>query len=115
MTGSHPRRDAMALSLHPLRHRREAGRLREVFVLSGGGSLGAAQVGSLRALLEAGVVPDAVVGCSVGALNAAYLAIDPTLARVDALQRLWSGIGREDVFGRTRFTESPFVHAVKRD
>jgi NTE family protein len=105
----------MALSLHPLRHRRTAGRPREVFVLSGGGSLGAAQVGALRALLEAGVVPDAVVGCSVGALNAAFLAVDPTSVRVSALERLWTGIGREDVFGRARLTDSPLVHAFKRD
>jgi NTE family protein len=105
----------MALSLHPRRHRREAGRPREVFVLSGGGSLGAAQVGMLRGLLEAGVVPDAVVGCSVGALNAAFLALDPSPIRVAALERLWAGIGREDVFGRTRFTDSPLVHAVRRD
>jgi len=105
----------MALSLHPLRSRRDARRPREVFVLSGGGSLGAAQVGALKALLKAGVVPDAVVGCSVGALNAAFLAVDPTPVRVEALERLWTGIGREDVFGRARLTDSPLVHAFKRD
>ncbi|HVU62264.1 MAG TPA: patatin-like phospholipase family protein [Mycobacteriales bacterium] len=71
---------------------------REVVVLSGGGRLGAAQVGALRALLEAGVVPDAVVGSSVGAINAAYLAMDPTVERVEALAQIWCGLSRADVF-----------------
>ena len=56
-------------------------RPRETFVFSGGGSLGAAQVGALQALFEAGITPDAVVGTSVGALNAAYIAIDPSPER----------------------------------
>jgi NTE family protein len=38
-----------------------------VFVLSGGGNLGAVQVGMLRALFEAGIRPDAVVGTSIEA------------------------------------------------
>ena len=76
--------------LPSLRHRRaarqhESGRPREAVVLSGGGSLGAAQVGALRALFEAGIRPDLFVGCSVGALNAAFLAVDPTLDRLDEL------------------------------
>ena len=44
------------------------------FVLSGGANLGALQVGMLRALHEAGVRPDLLVGASVGAINAAWLA-----------------------------------------
>ena len=44
------------------------------FVLSGGGNLGAVQVGMLDALRERGIVPDLLVGASVGALNAAYIA-----------------------------------------
>ena len=44
------------------------------FVLSGGGNLGALQVGMLRALLEARVTPDLIVGCSVGAINGASIA-----------------------------------------
>ena len=50
------------------------------FVLGGGGVLGAGEVGMLRALLEAGVVPDLVVGTSVGAVNGAFLAAEPTVA-----------------------------------
>ena len=92
--------------LHALLHRRasrpEPRGIREAIVLSGGGSLGAAQIGALRALLEAGVRPDLLVGCSVGALNAAALAVDPTLTRLDELERVWRGLGREDVFGPAR-------------
>jgi NTE family protein len=108
----------MSLSL---RHRRaardrERSRPREAFVLSGGGSLGAAQVGALRALLEAGVRPDLLVGCSVGALNAAALAVDPTLARVEEMERVWRGLDRSHVFGRSRWlAPTPLLHAVRRD
>lgn len=62
------------------------------FVLGGGGNLGAVQVGMLRALLDAGVRPDLVVGCSVGALNGAAFAADPTSACLDRLETLWSGL-----------------------
>ena len=47
------------------------------FVLPGGASYGAAQVGMLRALLEAGIHPDFLVGTSAGALNAVGFAADP--------------------------------------
>src|SRR5580658_1131982 len=47
------------------------------FVLGGGGVLGAHEVGMLRALAEAGVTPDLVVGTSVGAINGAFVAADP--------------------------------------
>jgi NTE family protein len=77
---------------------------REVFVLSGGGSLGAAQVGALQALFEAGIVPDAVVGCSVGSLNAAYVAVEPTLSRANELEHIWRGMSRDLVFPDGRFT-----------
>lgn len=71
-------------------------------MLSGGGSLGAAQVGALRALLESGVRPDLLVGCSVGALNAAFLAMDPTPGRVDELEQVWRRLDRSHVFGPAR-------------
>ncbi|MDQ7028746.1 MAG: patatin-like phospholipase family protein [Ardenticatenia bacterium] len=48
------------------------------FVLSGGGNRGALQVGALQVLLEAGIQPDVLVGTSVGAVNALFLACDPT-------------------------------------
>ena len=43
------------------------------FVLSGGGSLGAVQVGMLGALSERGVEPDLLAGTSAGAINAAFV------------------------------------------
>ncbi len=45
-------------------------------VLSGGGARGALHVGALRALLEAGVSPDILVGTSIGACNAAFIALN---------------------------------------
>ncbi|HXD43920.1 MAG TPA: patatin-like phospholipase family protein [Pseudolabrys sp.] len=68
------------------------------FVFSGGGSLGAIQVGMLRALLVAGVTPDFVVGASVGAINASYFACAPTGDGVAALARIWLGLRRSDIF-----------------
>lgn len=69
------------------------------FVLPGGASGGAAQVGILQALLEAGIVPDVVVGCSVGAINGALLALEPTVAQAHRLADVWRSIERSDVFG----------------
>jgi NTE family protein len=82
-------------------------------VLSGGGSAGAAQVGMLRALLEAGIVPSLLVGCSVGALNAAFVAMDPTLDRVRELETLWRGLDRKAVFGSGR--AQAVTHLLRRD
>ena len=77
--------------------------LERAFVFPSGGSAGAVQVGILRALLDAGIRPDVVVGSSVGALNATFLAIDPCTARVDELAAIWRRITRADVFGRNRY------------
>jgi len=71
---------------------------RTVFVLSGGANYGAVQVGMLRALFAAGIEPDAVIGASVGAINAAALACDPTPEGIDRLTEVWLGLRREDVF-----------------
>jgi NTE family protein len=59
------------------------------FVLGGGGVLGAHEVGMLRALAERGVKPDVILGTSVGAINGAFFAADPTLAGVERLTELW--------------------------
>ena len=63
---------------------------RTAYVLGGGGVLGAVEVGMLRALLERGLQPDLVLGTSVGALNGALVARDPSPAVVDRLVELWS-------------------------
>lgn len=69
------------------------------FVLGGGGVHGAAEVGMLAALLDTGVRPDLVVGTSVGALNGAVIAADPTAAGIARLTELWAAVGSSDVFG----------------
>jgi NTE family protein len=75
-------------------------------VLSGGGNRGATQVGMLRALLESGVRPGIIVGTSVGSLNGAGLASDPTMAGVDMLEEVWLGISRERLFADGRLTRA---------
>lgn len=74
------------------------------FVLSGGASEGAVQVGMLRALSDAGVEPDLVVGSSVGAINGAVVAGTPGPRGVDQLEGIWRGIRRRDVFPVTPLT-----------
>jgi NTE family protein len=60
------------------------------FVLGGGGLLGAHEVGMLRALSEAGIRPDLVVGTSIGAINGAFVAADPAGA-ANRLGEMWQG------------------------
>ena len=69
------------------------------FVLSGGANLGALQVGMLRALMEREVEPDFLVGTSVGALNAGYIAgrgLRPDV--VDDLGEIWRGLHTWQLF-----------------
>jgi NTE family protein len=68
------------------------------FVLGGGGLLGANEVGMLRALLESGIRPDLVVGTSVGAVNGAVVAADPSLAAVDDLAHAWKDLAGGDLY-----------------
>src|SRR3954452_23586812 len=67
-------------------------------VLGGGRQLGAHEVGMLRALLERGIVPDLVVGTSVGAINGAAVATDPSTGMVARLGDTWAALERGDVF-----------------
>ena len=69
------------------------------FVLSGGGSLGAVQVGMLQALAAHGVQPDLLVGASAGAVNAAWVA-DHGMSPVSlaGLAEVWQGLRRRDIF-----------------
>ena len=70
------------------------------FVLGGGGLLGAVEVGMLKALLEAGVTADLVLGTSVGALTGALYAADPGEGIVDRLVGLWqSAVETREVYG----------------
>ncbi|MEO5874397.1 MAG: patatin-like phospholipase family protein, partial [Streptosporangiaceae bacterium] len=67
----------------------------------GGGMLGACEVGMLRALGEAGITPDLVVGTSVGAFNGVFAAADPTSA-AKVLTQIWSG-GAGSAFSGSMF------------
>jgi NTE family protein len=73
---------------------------RTAFVLGGGGLLGAVEVGMLRALFDAGIRPDLVLGTSVGALNGALVAADPGDGVIDRLVGLWqSAVENREVWG----------------
>jgi NTE family protein len=72
---------------------------RVAFVLAGGASLGAVEVGMLRALYEREIMPQFVVATSAGALNAAFIASRPqTVETADALGEIWRGLRRGQVF-----------------
>ena len=63
------------------------------FVLSGGASLGAVQVGMLHALYEQGIAPDLIVATSVGAVKGAFIASrPPTVATAEALGDVWQTV-----------------------
>ncbi len=68
------------------------------FVMSGGGNRGALEAGALLELLEAGIKPEMLVGTSAGALNAAFLATNPTLEGARKLADLWTHGRKEDFF-----------------
>lgn len=77
---------------------------RTAFVLGGGGHLGAHEVGMLRALLERNIVPDLVVGTSIGAINGAMVAAEPSLDTVARLTDLWGSISDRDILGGSLFS-----------
>ncbi len=91
---------------------------RTAFVLAGGGSRGAVQVGMLTELVERGIVADRVFGASVGAVNGAAYAGDPTPAGMAHLETVWRTLRGNDVFPRGRmdgpwlwFQQRPAVHS----
>ena len=59
--------------------------------------LGAAEVGMARALLEAGIRPDLVCGTSVGAINGAAIAANPTPEGAEDLLAIWDTLTEEGV------------------
>jgi NTE family protein len=83
--------------------------VKTAFVFAGGGSFGAIQVGMMHSLAAHGISPDMVVGSSVGALNGAYYAGDPTLNGVLQLETIWRGLRRQDVFPMTWRTLLGFI------
>lgn len=75
-------------------------------MFSGGGPLGALQVGALRALYEHDVWPHLAVGTSVGALNATWTAFEPNLHGLEHLESIWSNLKDSDLFPGGRFKAS---------
>jgi NTE family protein len=77
---------------------RAASEPRTAFVLSGGAALDAMQAGMVHALHERGIAPDLLIGTSVGALNAPFLASRPTtVATAEELAAIWRGLRRGDI------------------
>jgi NTE family protein len=75
-----------------------AGTRRTAFVMAGGGSLGAVEVGMLRELMAWGEAPAFLVGASAGAINGSFFASEPTAAGVAKLEDIWRKLKRQDVF-----------------
>lgn len=93
---------------------------KRVFILGGGAALGAHQVGALRLLDERDVRPDAILGSSIGVINACLYAT----GGVDLLEQVWSdartlpGIGRPSLrhnpfFGRSLFDVGPAIERIE--
>lgn len=89
--------------------------MKVTFVLGGGGALGAFQAGSLLELISAGLVPDSLVGCSVGALNAAFLAGDPSQDRARELIRFWRDDATRSVLAPSRLARLRGVPSLLRN
>ncbi|MFZ6047084.1 patatin-like phospholipase family protein [Pseudomonas sp. CR3202] len=81
----------------------QAGARKTAFVLAGGGSLGAVQVGMLKTLTRAHITPDLIVGASVGAINGAYFAASPDARGIARLERIWLELRRSDIFPFSAF------------
>jgi NTE family protein len=79
---------------------------RVAFVLGGGGLLGAAEVGMLRALDDAGVRADVVLGTSIGAINGAVHAAFPGDEGLQRLEHLWTSDASTAVFGASAWTRA---------
>jgi len=83
-------------------------------VLAGGSTRGAIQIGMLQVLAEHGFVPDRVYGSSVGAINGAGFAADPTREGLERMAQIWLGIRREDVYPQGRL-HGPWLYVQQRD
>lgn len=75
---------------------------RVALVLQGGGALGAYQAGVYQALHEHDLIPDWVVGTSIGAINAALIAGNVPSARLPRLEAFWHGVARDDLLDMQR-------------
>jgi NTE family protein len=86
---------------------------RTAFVLAGGGSRGAVQVGMLEELIRRGIQADRVFGASVGAINGASYAGNPTLEGARHMADIWREVKGTDIFPRGTF-DGPWAFFQKR-
>jgi NTE family protein len=86
---------------------------RTAFVLAGGGSRGAVQVGMIEELVRRGIRADRVFGASVGAINGAAYAGDPTPAGAEHMADIWRAVKGTDIFPRGTF-DGPWAYFQKR-
>ncbi len=89
-------------------------RPRTALVLAGGGIRGAVQIGMLQVFSEHGFVPDRVYGSSVGAVNGAAFAGDPTREGVQRMTEIWRSLTRETVYPQGRL-HGPWLYLQQRD
>jgi NTE family protein len=81
-------------------------------LLQGGGALGAYQCGVYEALAEADIHPDWVAGISIGAINAAIIAGNPPVSRVDRLREFWTQVTST---GSWPWPDNPFLDLARSD
>ncbi len=86
---------------------------RTAFVLAGGGSRGAVQVGMLEELIRRGIRADRVFGASVGAINGASYAGNPTAEGIERMATIWRDVKGTDIFPRGTF-DGPWAFLQKR-
>ena len=86
---------------------------RTAFVLAGGGSRGAVQVGMLQELIARGITADRVFGASVGAINGASYAGQPTEENAERMATIWRAVKGTDIFPRGTF-DGPWAYLQKR-
>jgi NTE family protein len=86
---------------------------RTAFVLAGGGTRGAVQVGMLEELVRRGIRADRVYGASVGAINGAGYAGNPTIEGVERMAGIWSNLKGTDIFPRGAL-DGPWAFFQKR-
>jgi NTE family protein len=80
--------------------------LRVVLVLQGGGALGAYQAGVYQALDEHGLMPDWIVGTSIGAVNAALIAGNPHAQRLQRVRAFWERVAHPDGIDMAAITDA---------
>ena len=86
---------------------------RTAFVLAGGGSRGAVQVGMLEELIRRDIRADRVFGASVGAINGASYAGHPTLENIERMAAIWRDVKGTDIFPRGAL-DGPWAFLQKR-